>query len=71
MGIMEFGAVFNYYLIELGLTAREVAKRTGFTEQYISQVRKGSDPTFARAVAIIDALGVDIDEFADKCAEDE
>lgn len=63
---MKFGDVVNYYLAKSGLTARDVARKSGLSEQYVSQIRKGVDPTFTRAIAIIDALGVDIDEFEAK-----
>lgn len=63
---MKFGDVLNYYLTELGMTARDVARKSGLSEQYVSQIRKGVDPSFTRAIAIIDALGVDIDEFEAK-----
>ena len=63
---MKFGDVLNYYLAELGMTARDVARRSGLSEQYVSQIRKGVDPSFTRGIAIIDALGVGIDEFEAK-----
>ena len=68
---MKFGDAVSYYLAEKGMTAKELAKKSGFTEAYISQLRgkRGNDPTFTRAIAIIDALGVDIDEFAAKVDE--
>lgn len=63
---MKFGDVLNCYLTELGMTARDVARRSGLSEQYVSQIRKGVDPSFTRGIAIIDALGVGIDEFEAK-----
>ena len=67
---MEFGDVVTYYLKEKGMTAKQLADKSGLTESYISQVRSGrsSDPTFSRAVAVIQALDVDIDEFMDRYA---
>lgn len=62
---MKFGEAVSYYLEQQGMSAGELARRTGFSKAYISKLRSGqcSDPTFERAIAIIAALEVGIEEF--------
>lgn len=62
---MKFGEAVSYYLREKNMSAGELSRRTGFSTAYISKLRSGqcADPTFQRAIAIINALDVDMDDF--------
>lgn len=70
---MEFGETVSYYLVKLDMSAREVANRAGLTEAYMSKLRNGQckDPTFKKALAIIGALGVTVEEFISMEKSDE
>ena len=62
---MKFGEVVSHFLKEKNMSAGELSRRTGFSESYISKLRRGrcDDPSFRKAIAIIAALEVDIEEF--------
>lgn len=62
---MTFAQAVRMTMDLKGIKARELAKASGLNEAYISRILSGSvkDPAFIKAVAIIDALGVDIDWF--------
>lgn len=62
---MKFGEAVSYYLKEKSMSAGELSRRTGLSESYISKLRRGrcDEPSFQKAVAIINALEVDMDEF--------
>ena len=68
---MRFGETVSYYLISLDMQASELCEKTGLSKSYISKLRSGdvAEPTFDKALKIIDALGVDVDEFVEKQKE--
>lgn len=62
---MTFAQVVRTLMDEQGLRAKDLAERSGVTAPYLSKLMNGKikEPTWAKACAIIDALGVDVDEF--------
>ena len=62
---MKFGEAVSHFLKEKNVSAGELSRRTGLSESYISKLRRGrcDDPSFRKAIAIINALEVDIDDF--------
>lgn len=62
---MTFGEAMEQAMREQGVTQSELVRRTGLSKQYLSSLQHGGhkDPTFDRAVLIIRALDMNIDEF--------
>lgn len=59
-----FGDFVYATRMERGLLQREVAKRAGLTQAYLSKVELGKcDPTLTVALRICEVLEVDINEF--------
>ena len=61
---MPFGATLRAIMDERGLRAQDLVC-DGLTQQYISQIKTGKlkDPTWEKALLIIDALGMTPSEF--------
>jgi transcriptional regulator with XRE-family HTH domain len=68
---MTFAQVVRVLMDEQGLGAKELAERSGVTAPYLSKLMNGKikEPTWAKACAIIDALGIDVDEFRKNAME--
>lgn len=66
-----FGELLGECMEERGMGQNELSRRSGVSAPYISQLRSGkiADPTFSKACALIAALGMTPDEFAE--AQDE
>ena len=66
-----FGETMNQCMVERGMNQKAVCQLSGISSAYISQLATGkiADPTFAKACAIVAALGMTLDEFAE--AQDE
>lgn len=64
---MTFGEAVKKTMLERGMTAKALSDASGVNEAYISRILSGNikDPAFVKAVAIMKALGVDIDSFVD------
>ena len=62
---MKFYDTLELIMAEKGITAAELAKRTGFHKSYFSKLKSGhtKDVTWEKALVIIDALGMTPDEF--------
>lgn len=62
-----FGETLVACMGERGMTQKELAKRSGVYQSYISRLVTGAlaDPTFTKACALIKALGMTPDEFAE------
>jgi len=59
-----FGETVAIYLDRLDMRSVDLANRSGQRKDYISRmINNGVEPTWPRALLIIDALGVDINEF--------
>ena len=63
---MTFAETMVKVMAERGMRPVDVSERSGVTQQYLSKLMSGKvkDPTWGKACAIIDALGVTPDEFA-------
>lgn len=61
-----FGEVLVQVMDEKGVSQKKLADVSGVSQSYVSRVISGyvKDPTFAKACAMLDALGMDLDEFA-------
>ena len=61
-----FGETLNNAIKEKGINQKELSGKSGVAQSYISRLVNGvlKDPTFTKACAIIDALGMTLDEFA-------
>lgn len=70
---MTFAEVMFKAMEERGMNAKQLADASGVSQQYISKLKTAwvKDPTFDKAVAIIRALNMDIDEFARLTMKDE
>lgn len=62
---MTFGEVLDGRMEELGMSATELSAKSGVGKPYISQLINGKlkDPTWPKACALIDAVGLTTDEF--------
>lgn len=62
---MTFGEAMADVMAKYGLTATQVSDRSGVSKPYISKLMNGKvkEPTWPKACAIIDALGLTTDEF--------
>lgn len=60
-----FGETLGAILKERGMKATELCRLSGENTAYMSRLLNGKvkDPTFAKACAICDALGMTTDEF--------
>ena len=65
---MEYRDVLSYYLKENDISPAELARRIGSPRSTINALLKGraKEPTLSKAKAIADALGVSLDEMAEK-----
>lgn len=65
---MTFAEAVRQSMEAKGMKARELSEASGLNEAYISRILSGNtkDPAFIKAVAIINALGEDLDEFVEK-----
>lgn len=65
---MTFAELMEQAMREQGITQAELVRRTGLSKQYLSSLAHGGhkDPTFDKAVAIIKALDMNVDEFCEK-----
>lgn len=65
---MTFAEAVKQAMDAKGMKARELSEASGLNEAYISRILSGNvkDPAFAKACAIITALDVDLDEFAER-----
>lgn len=70
---MRFGALVKQHMEAKEVSARELALRSGMNEAYISRVLSGKvkEPTFTKACQIINALGVNVSDFADEVSNTE
>ena len=64
---MEYGKVLRHILREADVSQAELARRTGISTAYISQLCSGKikEPTLSKAYSIADALGVSPDRFVE------
>ena len=62
---MTFAEALEIAMEERGLKAVDVAERSGISASYLSKLATGrvKEPTWQKACAIIDALGMTPDEF--------
>lgn len=62
---MTFYDLFVIALKKKGVTAAEIARRTGYHQSYFTNLKKGEcrDVTWERALKIIEALGMTPSEF--------
>lgn len=65
---MEYRDVLSYYLKEKNISPAELARRIGSPRSTINELLKGraKEPTLGKAKAIADALGVSLDEMAER-----
>ena len=63
---MTFYETLELVMNEKGMTAAEICERAGMHPSYISKLKSGhmKSPTWENAIAIIDALGMTLGEFA-------
>ena len=62
---MTFAEALELAMAERGLKAVDVAEKSGVAASYLSKLATGrvKEPTWQKACAIIDALGMTPDEF--------
>lgn len=62
---MTFAEAVQKIMIERSMEAKELSEKSGVQPPYISKLLNGKikEPTWAKACAIIDALGMDVEEF--------
>lgn len=62
---MNFAQAMHQLMLEREMTAKELADLSGVNAPYVSRLLSGKikEPTWEKACAIIDALGVTVDEF--------
>ena len=59
---MSLGRNLNALLYDRGITAKELAKRTGVSEAAISRIRaNGRNPSIGLAKKLADAFGITLD----------
>lgn len=65
---MTYGEVLKQYLDERGMTAGDLARKMGINRGSIYSLMDGraKEPTLTRAKEIADALGVTLQDFADR-----
>ncbi len=65
---MEYGEVLQRYLDETGMSPSELAKAIGSPRSTINALLRGraKEPTLGKAKAIADALGVSLEEMAQR-----
>ena len=65
---MEYGEVLQQYLDETGMSPSELAKAIGSPRSTINALLRGraKEPTLGKAKAIADALGVSLEEMAQR-----
>lgn len=70
---MTFGEMLLKLMNEKGISQAELARRSGVSKQSITELVKGrsKEPTFSKAKAIADALGVSLEEMARMVFEDD
>lgn len=63
--VKTFGETLSDYLLARGISKKELSRKAGLSSPYITQVTTGkiADPTFEKAWAIFDALGITSNEF--------
>ena len=63
---MTFYETLELVMREKGVTAAEICERANMHPSYISKLKSGHmrSPTWENAIAIIDALGLTLGEFA-------
>ena len=64
---MSFYVTLEYVMNEKGITAAELARRTGLYRSFFTNMKKGRAkmPSWENAVKIIHALGMTLDEFVE------
>lgn len=69
---MTFGEALVQLMDERGMKPAELARLSGVNKQTINELVKGrsKEPTFSKAKALANALGVDLQVFADMTDED-
>lgn len=62
-----FGKALDAKMHELGITAKELSDMSGVYPSYISRILSGKlgDPKWGKARALVHALGMTTDEFAE------
>ena len=70
---MTFGEMLLKLMNEKGISQAELARRSGVSKQSITELVKGrsKEPTFSKAKAIADALGVTLEDMAEMVFEEE
>lgn len=64
---MTYGEMLQTFLDEKGMTSADIARALGVPRSSINYVMHGDhEPTLGRAKAIADALGVTLQEMADR-----
>ncbi len=69
---MTFGEVLDQLMTEKDVKTVELSKLSGVSKQTITELRKGrsKEPTFSKAKALADGLGVSLQYFVDRTSED-
>lgn len=64
----SFGKVLAQVMEENGMSQKRLASESGVSQAYVSRIISGyvKDPTFAKARAMLNALDVDLDDFAER-----
>lgn len=62
---MTFADAVRKAMYERSMEAKDLVEKSGVNAPYISKLMNGKikEPTWAKACAIIDALGMTVDEF--------
>lgn len=62
---MTFGEALTIAMEQNNIDAVTLSRKSGVSTPYISKVRSGAtlDPSWPKACALIDALGMTLDEF--------
>ena len=63
---MSFYNALSYVMRQKGITAAELSRRTGIGKQYFTELKAGriQDVSWRKAVQIVTALGISLDEFS-------
>lgn len=69
---MTFGEMLLKLLEEKNVSQAELARRSGISKQSITELVKGrsKEPSFSKAKAIADALGITLEEMAEMVFEE-